>query len=691
MNTRIRPTIAAYGLAIFNFSIAAVQAQFDYTTNNGTITITRYAGPGGAVTIPDTITGLPVTTIGQYFLWSNGGWLGAFQGCSTLTSVTISTNVTSIGEQAFCNCYRLASITMSTSVVSIGSSAFGNCTSLTSVTIPNSVISIGDGAFGGCTSLTSVTIPISVASIGIGAFNSCTRLTNVTIGTNVTSIGYGAFNSCTSLTNVVIGTNVTSIGGFAFQSCTSLSSITIPNSVTNIGDEAFYRCTRLTSITIDPLNSFYSSLAGVLFNKNQTMLIQCPEGKAGSHTIPNGVTSIGVLAFYYCTNLTSVTIPNSVTSIPSEMFDQCGSLANVSIPNSVTSIGTGAFSACTNLTGVVIPNSVTNIGDGAFDSTRLTSVTIPNSVTSLGVSAFGFCTSLTNVTIPNSVTSIGDAAFQYCTGLASIYFMGNAPSLTAYAFNGDNNATVYYLPGTTGWDTTYGGRPTAVWWIPPTIQGSPLSQTAEVGSRVDLRVEATCPLYYLWYLNNTNLISCSTNCDLELTNVQFSQSGAYTVIVTNVDGAVTSSPAMLQVIPPVERRPVRGVKVTGEAGSLWNVDHADSLSPAPLWTPLGSVSLTGTLQYCFDLALPLPPQRFYRAWQTGTPGVRPSLDLHLDPAITLTGTIGHSVRLDYINQFGPTDAWVTLDTVTLTNTSQLYFDVSAPGQPQRLYRLVQVP
>jgi hypothetical protein len=131
--------------------------------------------------------------------------------------------------------------------------------------------------------------------------------------------------------------------------------------------------------------------------------------------------------------------------------------------------------------------------------------------------------------------------------------------------------------------------------------------------------------------------------------------------------------------------------VTGESASLWNVDYASSLSPAPNWTPLGSVSLTGTPQYCFDLTQPLPPQRFYRAWQTGTPGMRPSLDLHLVPAITLTGSIGHSVRLDCINQFGPTDAWVTLATVPLTNTSQLYFDVSAPGQPQRLYRLVPSP
>jgi hypothetical protein len=76
----------------------------------------------------------------------------------------------------------------------------------------------------------------------------------------------------------------------------------------------------------------------------------------------------------------------------------------------------------------------------------------------------------------------------------------------------------------------------------------------------------------------------------------------------------------------------------------------------------------------------------------GSPGVLPSvLDLHLVPVITLTGSIGRSVRLDYINRFGPIDAWGTLETVTLTNTSQLYFDTSARGQPQRLYRLVPSP
>jgi uncharacterized repeat protein (TIGR03803 family) len=238
---------------------------------------------------------------------------------------------------------------------------------------------------------------------------------------------------------------------------------------------------------------------------------------------------------------------------------------------------------------------------------------------------------------------------------------------------------------------------------PAPIITPPQTQTAEVGSAVGLRVKASgsAPLFCLWYLNCTNLVICSTNWELdltraqfsqlELTNVQFAQSGTYTVVVTNLFGAVTSTPAMLNVISRVDRRPVPGVKVTGETGSWLNVDYANSLSPAPNWTTLGSVSLASTSQFYFDLTAPLPPQRFYRAWQTGTPSVVPSLNLNIVPAITLTGKVGDFLRLDYINAIGPTNDWVTLDTVTLTNTSQLYFDVSSIGQPRRLYRIVPAP
>jgi BspA type Leucine rich repeat region (6 copies)/Immunoglobulin domain len=350
---------------------------------------------------------------------------------------------------------------------------------------------------------------------------------------------------------------------------------------------------------------------------------------------------------------------------------------------------------CRNLTRITMPDSVTNIGWNAFSyCTGLTNITIADSVTSIEMWAFSYCTGLTNVTIGSGVTSIGDYAFWGCTDLSGACFGGNAPSLLGPdVFSFDDNATVYYLPGTSGWGTTFGGRPTALWWIPPSIQVSPLTRTAEAGSEVGLRAEASgpLPLFYLWYFNHTNLIGCGTNDWVTLSNVQFSQSGIYTVTVTNVAGAVTSSPALLNVIAPVERRPVPGVKVTGAAGSRLNLDSAQSVSSGPNWDTLASVSLTTTSQYYFDLTLPLPPQRLYRAWQTGAPSVIPSVDLHLVPAITLTGSIGSLVRVDGINRLGPIDAWVTLDTVALTNTSQLYFDVSAPGQAERLYRLVPLP
>jgi hypothetical protein len=222
---------------------------------------------------------------------------------------------------------------------------------------------------------------------------------------------------------------VTSIGDRAFQDCTNLTSVTIPNSVTSIGQDAFYGCTSLTSVSIG-----------------------------------NSVSSIGQDAFGGCCSLTNVTIPDSVTSIGQDAFNGCTSLTSVSIGNSVTSIGDGAFEG-TSLTNITIPDSVTNIGDYAFYyCSNLTSVTIGSGVTRIGREAFWRCTSLTDITIPNSVTSIGQDTFGGCVKLARVYFKGNAPGPgDAEMFHGDNNATVCYLPGTTGWGSTFGGRPTALW------------------------------------------------------------------------------------------------------------------------------------------------------------------------------------------------------------------------------------
>jgi uncharacterized delta-60 repeat protein len=249
-----------------------------------------------------------------------------------------------------------------------------------------------------------------------------------------------------------------------------------------------------------------------------------------------------------------------------------------------------------------------------------------------------------------------------------------------------------------GYFTMLGGQPRnyigrLVVYDPPGIPAPLQSQTAEDGCDVNLaaRVTGYPPPTYQWFVNGNAIAGC-TNSVLSLSGVQASNIGAYTLVVSNAAGAITSAPIMLNVIPIVERRPVPGVEVTGEVGSSLHVEYTDALGSPANWETMATMTLSNTSQFYFDVSEPLPPERFYRAWQTGTPSVLPSLNLpYMVPAITLAGNVGDSLRLDYINAIGPTNAWVTLDTVTLTNTSQLYFDVSAIGQPRRLYRIVPVP
>ncbi|HXP60391.1 MAG TPA: choice-of-anchor tandem repeat GloVer-containing protein [Dongiaceae bacterium] len=255
------------------------------------------------------------------------------------------------------------------------------------------------------------------------------------------------------------------------------------------------------------------------------------------------------------------------------------------------------------------------------------------------------------------------------------------------------------LAGNTLYGTTFGGGSSgcgvvfSVTMTPPSMTTPPATQTAEMGSVGSFLVEVTDTppesTYYQWYFGDTNALGGATNASLELTNVQPFQAGAYTVVVTNLYGAVTSAPALLSVIAPVESQVVSAIHLPGGTSNVLHLEYADSLADAPTWSSFTNLTLSGGPQLCFDLSQPLSAQRFYRAWQTNGP--QPMLDMSMATEIPLAGAIGSSVQIDYINRFGPTNAWVTLDTVTLTNSPQLYFDATMFRQPTRLYRLVGLP
>jgi hypothetical protein len=214
------------------------------------------------------------------------------------------------------------------------------------------------------------------------------------------------------LISVVIPSSVTRIENAAFSSCTSLTSIAIPSNVISIGYLAFNECTSMTEINVNDSNANYSSVDGVLYNKNVTTLIKCPNGKAGVVAVPDSVTRIWELSFAGCSFVTSILIPDSVTDIGRWAFGQCTSLTSITVPNGVTVIGNSTFDGCSSLA----------------------TVTIGSGVIAINEAAFSYCSALTSVDIPGSVQIIGYATFKDCTSLTSIRFLGMAAPSTVGDF-----------------------------------------------------------------------------------------------------------------------------------------------------------------------------------------------------------------------------------------------------------------
>lgn len=432
----------------------------------------------------------------------------AFFGVETLEEVELPWGVMCINDDCFRNCTKLKKVTLPLSAL-ISPMAFNKCpvATVTVVGRPGSALGEVKDLFAPSAQVTlSTPAAAEEEKVKVGSLwysvvedddasyavvcapplSEAAYSGAVTIPDKVSiegqeyavqGISSDAFESAATPT-IQIPTSVTEIGRFAFRR-SGLTSVTLPVGL-DLEDvesfDMFDSCTELASINIDEGNDYVSSKGGVLLSADGATLLRCPEGKSGTMSVPDGVTTIEEYAFYKCEKLTSIALPTGLAEVDETAFQDCPGLANLAmggvgeaykvvdgilytadgtelvycpeawtgaggtgalkVPDGVTSIGEYAFESCAGLRSVTLPASVTKLCEGAFYSANnLQTVTFGSAIGEFEEDAFYGCGKLNKLTLPmgNASTIIGDEVFLD-TGLKTIDILGDMGGVTGKAW-----------------------------------------------------------------------------------------------------------------------------------------------------------------------------------------------------------------------------------------------------------------
>ena len=375
------------------------------------------------------------------------GYYGSYV-ASSLKSVKFGGGLKSIESYAFYENRALNTVKFTgDALTSIGYRSFYN-TDITELDLSGANASIGTSAFSNCNSLRTVKLS-GVNTIESGAFYGCDELVNLEMSDTLTTIEGSAFCSCTSLKTVIFSDSVTTIADGSFTDCTGLESVTIGKGCTSVTASAFTRNVNLVKFDVSEDNESYTSVDGVLYNKEKTAVVCYPKSLSGEYVIPDTVTSIEKAAFENCNKLTKITIGSGVETVNPYAFNQCNLLATVVFKDSDTAnkkICERAFYYCGSLTEVDFGNAVTSIGDYAFTiCSKIKSLEFPDSLTSIGQFAFSPYTDRTGGTYKESnlesvkfgtgLKTIGNYAFYDDRKISKLEFTGdNLTSIGSYAF-----------------------------------------------------------------------------------------------------------------------------------------------------------------------------------------------------------------------------------------------------------------
>ena len=454
-----------YDIAGYYTGISGIHTSGDWTyalSDDGKASIVAYLGSDANISL-STIDGHQVVSIGS----------SAFEGNTTLRSISLPDTLTGIYNSAFKNTTSLENVVIPASVTVIDNEAFrGSGISSVSFTLGSALQALGRYAFADTANLASVTIPARVekirdytffnsgiknitfaedsvlSEVGRYAFSQ-SGLTSITLPSSLTKIDHYAFSEATKLTSVDFGVpeNLMIFGNAFYKS--GLYSVNVPAGVTYLGEFCFTNCQQLTDIDVSSANATYSSVGGVLFNKAGSKLITCPAGKTGSYEIPKTVCTMAFAAFEGG-RINEVVIPedSQLITIGYRAFFDCDGLTAINIPPSVLSIDNYAFAYCDNLETVDtgVGSQLSGIYKGAFyNDAKLGAFLISGGIQEISDYAFYGCSSMGDVQLSETsgLKMISNHAFEQ-SGVTTLVMPAGLQEIGDYAFRGAKLSTLVF-------------------------------------------------------------------------------------------------------------------------------------------------------------------------------------------------------------------------------------------------------
>lgn len=290
-----------------------------------------------------------------------------------------------------------------------------------------SVVSVSDDAFRDCKTLKKVVLPASVRKVGSRAFKDCVSLTSVSFPSSLDSLHESVFDGCRSLASVTLPDGLRSIEPFAFRGCVYLERLELPRNLTSFHPSCVDNCSALKTISVDSLNDDYSDLEGLLYNKQKTALVRCPEGKT-EVSLPSNLQGLGEYSMRGCTLLTDLYLPR-IFYAGNYAFRGCTGLRSITIPSSLSYVSEGMLLGCTSLDSVMLSKFTVSVRDKAFENCNGLRFVDAPALIEIGRAAFRNCSALSSFSFPSSLKTIGDEAFSGCINLLFLNVATKTPAM----------------------------------------------------------------------------------------------------------------------------------------------------------------------------------------------------------------------------------------------------------------------